>query len=174
MDIDKFIKKYLREGSPTNNTGSSGALAGFSALSTGSVTGISPRLIKQQDDFVTQDYQTPFGLNYRLSDIFPVAKLKETDVDDMVDASKEYEQLVDEQRFGRRDNMKDKLQKIIDTVRGLKEEMGAASAGVPTNNASSGNIAGLPPDTPPVRRKKKYIYGGRGSRKMWMPDKKNG
>ena len=87
MDIDKFIKKYLREGSPTNNTGSSGALAGFSALSTGSVTGISPRLIKQQDDFVTQDYQTPFGLNYRLSDIFPVAKLKETDVDDMVDAS---------------------------------------------------------------------------------------
>ena len=174
MDIDKFIKKYLREGSPTNNTGSSGALAGFSALSTGSVTGISPRLIKQQDDFVTQDYQTPFGLNYRLSDIFPVAKLKETDVDDMVDASKEYEQLVDEQRFGKRDNMKDKLQKIIDTVRGLKEEMGAASAGVPTNNASSGNIAGLPPDTPPVRRKKKYIYGGRGSRKMWMPDKKNG
>ncbi len=123
MDIDKFIKKYLREGSPTNNTGSNGALAGFSALSTGSVTGISPRLIKQQDDFVTQDYQTPFGLNYRLSDIFPVAKLKETDVDDMVDASKEYEQLVDEQRFGRRDNMKDKLQKIIDTVRGLKEEM---------------------------------------------------
>ena len=52
--------------------------------------------------------------------------------------------------------------------------MGAAAAGVPTNNASSGNIAGLPPDTPPVRRKKKYIYGGRGSRKMWMPNKKNG
>ena len=121
MDIDKFIKKYLREESPTNNTKSNGVLAGFSALSTGSVAGISPRLIKQQDDFVTQDYQTPFGLNYRLSDIFPVAKLKETDVDDMVDASKEYEQLVDEQRFGRRDDMKDKLQKIIDTVRGLNE-----------------------------------------------------
>ena len=172
MDIDKFLKKYLREGSPTNNTGSNGALAGFSALSTGSVTGISPRLIKQQDDFVTQDYQTPFGLNYRLSDIFPVAKLKETDVDDMVDASKEYEQLVDEQRFGRRDNMKDKLQKIIDTVRGLREE--AISAGVPTNNASSGAIAGLPPDTPPVKQRKKYIYGGRGSRRMWMPNKKNG
>ena len=172
MDIDKFIKKYLREGSPTNNTGSSGAVAGLSAASTGSVTGIDLRLIQSQDDFVTQDYQTPFGLNYRFSDIFPVAKLKETDVDDMVDASKEYEQVVDEQRFGRRDNMKDKLQKIIDTVRGLREE--AISAGVPTNNASSGNIAGLPPDTPPVRRKKKYIYGGRGSRKMWMPNKKNG
>tara|TARA_S200000501_G_scaffold118304_1_gene111079 strand:+ start:338 stop:850 length:513 start_codon:yes stop_codon:yes gene_type:complete len=170
MNIDKFIKKYLREGSPTNNTGSSGTVAGLSAASTGSVTGIDLRLIKSQDDFVTQDYQTPFGLNYRLSDIFPVAKLKETDVDDMVDASKEYEQLVDEQRFGRRDNMKDKLQKIIDTVRGLREE--AVSAGVPTNNASSGAIAGLPPDSPPVKRKKKYIYGGHGSRKMWLANKK--
>jgi len=170
MNIDKFIKKYLREGSPTNNTGSSGAVAGLSAASTGSVTGIDLRLLKSQDDFVTQDYQTPFGLNYRFSDIFPVAKLNEKDVEDMVDASKEYEQIVDEQRFGRRDNMKDKLQKIIDTVRGLREE--AVSAGVPTNNASSGAIAGLPPDSPPVKRKKKYIYGGHGSRKMWLANKK--
>ena len=50
----------------------------------------------------------------------------------------------------------------------LKEE-------APTNNASSGNIAGLPPDDPPVKKKKKkkkkYIYGGRGSRKMWMNNK---
>ena len=45
---------------------------------------------------------------------------------------------------------------------------------VPTNNASSGAIAGLPPDTPPVKQRKKYIYGGRGSRKLWMPNKKNG
>ena len=51
MDIDKFIKKYLREELPTTNTKSDGALAGFSALSTGPVAGISPRLIKQQDDF---------------------------------------------------------------------------------------------------------------------------
>ena len=41
------------------------------------------------------------------------------------------------------------------------------------NNASSGNIAGLPPDDPPVnkkknKKKKTYAYGGRGSRKMWM------
>ena len=43
---------------------------------------------------------------------------------------------------------------------------------IPTNNASSGNIAGLPPDDPPVKRKKKtYAYGGRGSRKMWMNNK---
>ena len=42
----------------------------------------------------------------------------------------------------------------------------------PTNNASSGAIAGLPPDEPPVKKKKKtYAYGGRGSRKMWMNNK---
>ena len=55
-----------------------------------------------------------------------------------------------------------------------KEEMGAAAAGVPTNNASSGNIAGLPPDTPPVKKRKRYIYSGRGSRKMWLTNKKDG
>ena len=42
----------------------------------------------------------------------------------------------------------------------------------PTNSASGDAIAGLPPDNPPVKRKKKtYAYGGRGSRKMWMNNK---
>ena len=48
------------------------------------------------------------------------------------------------------------------------ESMGAGAVSGPTNNASSGAIAGLPPDQPPVRKKKKYIYAGRGSRKNWM------
>ena len=64
------------------------------------------------------------------------------------------------------------INKIIKKIRDLREEM--ASAGVPTNNASSGNIAGLPPDSPPVKQKKRYIYSGRGSRKMWLVNKKNG
>ena len=64
------------------------------------------------------------------------------------------------------------INKIIKRIRDLREEM--ASAGVPTNNASSGNIAGLPPDSPPVKQKKRYIYSGRGSRKMWLTNKKNG
>ena len=62
----------------------------------------------------------------------------------------------------------------VDTAMKTEEAMAA-----PTNNASSGNIAGLPPDDPPVkknkrgsgmknRKKKKYAYGGKGSRKMWM------
>ena len=63
------------------------------------------------------------------------------------------------------------INKIIKKIRDLREEM--AAAGVPTNNASSGNIAGLPPDSPPVKQKKRYIYSGRGSRKMWLTNKKN-
>ena len=59
--------------------------------------------------------------------------------------------------------MDKRLQKIINYFR---EDAGFA--GAPTNNASSGIIAGLPPDQPPVRKKKKkYIYG-RGYRKLWQ------
>jgi hypothetical protein len=44
------------------------------------------------------------------------------------------------------------LIKIINTVRILRED-----GMLPTNNTSNGNIAGLPPDQPPVDlRKKNY------------------
>ena len=40
----------------------------------------------------------------------------------------------------------------------------------PTNNVGDGKIAGTVEagDNPPVKKKKRYIYGGRGSRKNWM------
>ena len=63
------------------------------------------------------------------------------------------------------------IDKIINIVRNLREEAMVA----PTNNVGSGKIAGTKEagDDPPVRKKKKkYIYGGHGSRKMWM--QKNG
>ena len=65
------------------------------------------------------------------------------------------------------------INRIISMVRTLKEEGAMA---VPTNNVGSGNIAGTKEagDDPPVRKKKKYIYGGRGSRRMWLANKKNG
>jgi hypothetical protein len=67
-----------------------------------------------------------------------------------------------------------KLERIINIIRNLKEEgvvLPASSA--PTNNASSGKIAGLPPDQPPVfRKKKKGIYLGIGSRSRWMKNNK--
>ena len=62
------------------------------------------------------------------------------------------------------------IDKIIDIVRNLREQ---AVMGAPTNSVGSGKIAGTKEagDNPPVRkRKKRYIYGGRGSRRMWMQD----
>ena len=64
------------------------------------------------------------------------------------------------------------IDKIINIVRNLREQ---AVMAAPTNSVGSGKIAGTTEagDDPPVRKKKKkYIYGGRGSRKMWM--QKNG
>ena len=57
------------------------------------------------------------------------------------------------------------LEKLISLIR-LREEATAA----PTNNVGDGKIAGTVQagDDPPVRKKKKYIYAGRGSRKNWM------
>ena len=65
------------------------------------------------------------------------------------------------------------IDRIISIIRTLKEE---AAVAMPTNNVGGGNIAGTKPagDDPPVRKKKRYIYGGRGSRKMWLANKKDG
>ena len=43
----------------------------------------------------------------------------------------------------------------------------------PTNSMGGGAIAGSVEagDNPPVKKKKRYIYGGAGSRKMWMNNK---
>ena len=46
------------------------------------------------------------------------------------------------------------LEKIIEYIR---EQL----VGMPTNNATSGNVAGLPPDTPPVKKKRKPTPLGR-------------
>ena len=64
------------------------------------------------------------------------------------------------------------IDRIILIVKSLREEAMA----VPTNNVSGGKIAGTRDagDDPPVKRKKKYIYGGHGSRRMWLANKKNG
>jgi len=60
------------------------------------------------------------------------------------------------------------------TFKQFQEEMMGASAIV--NNVGDGKIAGTveAEDDPPVNKKKKkkkgkkYIFGGKGSRKMWM------
>ena len=61
------------------------------------------------------------------------------------------------------------IDKILNIIRNLNEE------GVPTNSASGGAIAGLPPDEPPVKKKRKQTPVGRyGSRRMWIQNLKNG
>jgi len=158
MNINRVISivRTLKE-SPTNNTGSNGSTAGFSADATGAVTGFDKLL---HEPILDQDYQTPAGLNYRLSNVFPAYKLGETDIDDMVDASKEYMNISD------KSNDDSRLDRLIDIVRSIREEVAIA------NNASSGAIAGLPPDSPPVFKKKRKPtpVGRYGSRRMWLQD----
>ena len=167
MDINRVISivRTLKE-SPTNNTGSNGSTAGFSASSSGAMTGYDKLL---HEPILDQDYQTPAGLNNRLSNVFPAYKLSERDVENMVDASKEYMDITD------KSNGDSRLNRLIGIVRSIREEVSAA----PTNNASSGAIAGLPPDSPPVFNKKKKRkptpVGRYGSRRAWLQDlKKDG
>ena len=65
------------------------------------------------------------------------------------------------------------INKIISIVKSLREE---AVMAAPTNNVGAGKIAGTREagDDPPVRKKKRYIYSGRGSRRMWLTNKKDG
>ena len=65
---------------------------------------------------------------------------------------------------------KKKLDRIINIIR---EQM--INEVVPTNNVGGGQIAGTVEagDDPPVRKPKKYMSGGRGSRKLWMQYLKN-
>jgi len=57
----------------------------------------------------------------------------------------------------------DKLDKIINIIRTLREE-------APTVNVGGGHIAGTAEagDYPPVRLPKKHLYLGKNSRKPWM------
>ena len=170
MNIKKVTGKIkqIRESVPTNSVGLNGLTNDGS--SAGPLAGFNKLLFPPSIDLLSQDYQTPgqSGLaKWRFANVYPVQKVTEKDVDDMVDASKEYINKVDDVNDNNRDNMKSRLNNIINMIRSLKEE-------APVNNASGGNIAGLPPDQPPVKQKKRYIYGGHGSRKMWLANRKNG
>ena len=65
------------------------------------------------------------------------------------------------------------IDKIISIVKSLREE---AVTAAPTNNVGAGKFAGTREagDEPPVRKKKRYIYSGRVSRRMWLTNKKDG
>ena len=65
------------------------------------------------------------------------------------------------------------IDKIINIIREHKinEMVGAAAvSGGPTNAMNKGAVAGSVEagDDPPVKKRKKYICAGKGSRKQWM------
>lgn len=73
-------------------------------------------------------------------------------------------------------NLMDKVDRIIDIVRSLREE--GMVSGAPNNSLTSpsdgkGYIAGTKEagDNPPVRKQNKYIYGA-GFRKNWLQKRK--
>jgi|TARA_B100000900_G_scaffold365519_1_gene340825 hypothetical protein len=59
----------------------------------------------------------------------------------------------------------------------FREMMGAGSAGAPTNNVGSGNIAGTAEagDDPPVKKKKRKptVIGRYGTRRTWRNNGSN-
>ena len=65
------------------------------------------------------------------------------------------------------------IDKIISIVKSLREE---AVMAAPTNNVGAGKIAGTREagDDPPIKKKTRYIYSGRGSRRMWLTNKQDG
>ena len=148
MDINKIIKtlRNLNEDVPTNSTGSS-------------ISNYDKFLFPIDDDDLSQDYQTPgqSGMaKWRFSNVYPVQKLTDQDIDNMVDASKEFVNMQDE-----------------NTEKRVRKNFSSFMEDAPVNSVGGGNIAGTREagDDPPVSKKlqKKYIKLGRGSRKWWMP-----
>jgi len=106
---------------------------------------------------LSQDYQTPGEsgqAKYRFSDVYPVQKLSLSDIDGMVDASKEFTNVMDDRR----------LANIMNMARSIREEAIANSVG--------GGVAGITGE-PPVNLKKKkrppILARGKmpGARKRW-------
>ena len=64
------------------------------------------------------------------------------------------------------------LEKLRRNLRKPENEFHTEDA-IPTNSLGGGQIAGTVEagDDPPVKKKKRYIYGGKGSRRMWMNNK---
>ena len=152
MDIDRIISKIknLKE-APTNNIGS------------GNIGTYDKFLFPPSEDLLSQDFQTPGesrAAKWRFSDVYPVQKLTLSDIDNMVDASKEFTNVMDDRR----------LSNIMNMARSIREEAAIA------NSVGGGGVAGLTGE-PPVNLKKKRKptpIGRYGTRRTWMQKLRNG
>ena len=68
---------------------------------------------------------------------------------------------------------KPKPDSYTDPYDGKEYDIPEEAVAAPTNSMGGGAIAGSVEagDNPPAKKKKRYIYGGTGSRKMWMNNK---
>ena len=130
--------------SPTMHVGDGGFTP--TANASGPVAGKSKKLIPYAID---QDYQTPgeSGLAmYRYSNVYPVEKVGEKDIDRMVSASNKYLSLADEDN---QRQMRDRVDKFREMVRSLREEAGptmsAGAGGFSASADAKGPVAGLDP-----------------------------
>ena len=161
MDIDKVISKIrnLKE-APTNSVGNGGYTSSGSDATLG---GFDKFLFPVSDDLLSQDFQTPGesgSAKWRFSDVYPVQKLSLSDIDNMVDASKEFTNVMDDRR----------LTNIMNMARSIREEAIANSVG------DGSGVAGLTGE-PPVNLKKKRKptpIGRYGTRRTWMQKLGNG
>ena len=96
----KSFRQFIKETPPTNWTNSTSTVPGFSSSAEAPVAGYDPKLFRDpvEDDLLTQDYQTPgqSGLaKWRFSTIWPVSHLTMAGIDDMVNASNKYVDMMD-------------------------------------------------------------------------------
>ena len=178
----KAIKSVIKKGGRkiTRDVGSIGGTKASGRLN------VDPELIKQFPGvnfrkLIYPDYKA--NRNPRLAKAIRNAKEKIERANSISSPGADAKQLISKKEVGEyvpptkeiskkiRDNL-DKLKNKKNLQDSYVSEEGAMVA--PTNNVGDGKIAGTVEagDNPPVKKKKgkkkRYIYGGRGSRKMWM------
>ena len=132
------ITRSLKE-SPPMSVGDGGFTN--SATASGPVSGYDVPLPLPD---LSQDYQPPgeSGLaKYRFSNVYPVEKVTEKNIDSMVDASNEYLQLADKEN---QRNAEERINRIRQMFKSLREEAG------PTMSVGDGGYTGKANASVPV------------------------
>ena len=149
IDITRSLKE-----SPTMSVGDGGFTN--SATASGPVSGYDAPLPLPD---LSQDYQTPgeSGLaKYRFSNVYPVEKVTEKNIDSMVDASNEYLQLADKEN---QRNAEERINRIRQMFKSLREEAGptmsVGDGGYTGKANASGPVAGDDPVIGRVDRRNK-------------------
>ena len=134
--------------------------------------------ISYKNSMGTLDYRRSIFPDYKANRRNRFARIKATPSGDpMADISQNIYKKEGKRSLERRLSAKEKIRQEWLKANNLPPDSNAQPPGfneeamaAPTNNVGGGQIAGTVEagDNPPVKKKKRYIYGGRGSRKNWM------